>query len=102
MTAPEVPPAPPRAPYKVQPRHRDRLAIVYVRQSTPQQVVEHRESAALQYQLRQRAVELGWPASSSSTTTRAVAASPSRAGPASSACWPRSASTTSGSSSAAR
>jgi DNA invertase Pin-like site-specific DNA recombinase len=63
MTAPEAPPAPPLDPYKVQPRHRDRLAIVYVRQSTPQQVVEHRESAALQYQLRQRAVEMGWPPS---------------------------------------
>jgi DNA invertase Pin-like site-specific DNA recombinase len=63
MTAPEAPPALPLDPHKVQDRHRDRLAIVYVRQSTPQQVVEHRESAALQYQLRQRAVELGWPPS---------------------------------------
>jgi DNA invertase Pin-like site-specific DNA recombinase len=46
--------------HKIRPRHRDRLAIVYVRQSTPQQVVSNRESADLQYQLRQRAVTLGW------------------------------------------
>src|SRR5690348_11877508 len=47
---------------KVQPRHLDRLATVYVRQSTAQQVLEHRESAALQYDLRRRAVALGWAA----------------------------------------
>jgi len=47
--------------HKLQPRHLDRLAVVYIRQSTPQQVVGHRESADLQYQLRRRAVELGWP-----------------------------------------
>jgi hypothetical protein len=47
---------------KIQPRHHDRLAIVYVRQSTAQQVLEHRESAALQYDLRRRAVALGWAA----------------------------------------
>jgi DNA invertase Pin-like site-specific DNA recombinase len=46
---------------KIRGRHLDRLAIVYVRQSTPHQVIDHRESADLQYQLRQRAVGLGWP-----------------------------------------
>ena len=46
---------------KIRARHLDRLAIVYVRQSTPHQVADHRESADLQYQLRQRAVSLGWP-----------------------------------------
>jgi DNA invertase Pin-like site-specific DNA recombinase len=46
---------------KIRGRHLDRLAIVYIRQSTPHQVAEHRESADLQYQLRRRAVELGWP-----------------------------------------
>lgn len=46
---------------KVRSRHLDRLAVVYVRQSTPHQVADHRESADLQYQLRQRAVALGWP-----------------------------------------
>jgi DNA invertase Pin-like site-specific DNA recombinase len=38
------------------------LAIVYVRQSTQQQVLEHRESTARQYALADRAVALGWPA----------------------------------------
>jgi len=45
---------------KIQPWHRDRLAVVYVRQSRPQQVVDHQESTRLQYGLRQRAQELGW------------------------------------------
>ena len=39
-------------PGKIRAQHRDRLAVVYVRQSSPQQVLEHRESAALQYALR--------------------------------------------------
>ncbi len=38
-----------------------RMAIVYVRQSTRQQVLEHRESTARQYALADRAVALGWP-----------------------------------------
>src|SRR5690349_14226294 len=46
--------------HKIRPRHHDRLAVVYVRQSTPQQVVSNRESTDLQYQLRRRAVALGW------------------------------------------
>src|SRR5262245_63245895 len=45
---------------KIRPRHLDRLAVVYVRQSTAQQVTGHRESADLQYQFRRRAVDLGW------------------------------------------
>jgi DNA invertase Pin-like site-specific DNA recombinase len=40
--------------------HLRRLAIVYVRQSHPQQVVEHVESTARQYALVDRAVTLGW------------------------------------------
>src|SRR3954452_7193910 len=46
---------------KIRGRPLDRLAVVYVRQSSPHQVAAHRESADLQYQLRQRAVGLGWP-----------------------------------------
>jgi DNA invertase Pin-like site-specific DNA recombinase len=46
---------------KIRGRHLDRLAIVYVRQSTPHQVAGHRESGDLQYQLRRRASDLGWP-----------------------------------------
>ena len=45
---------------KVKPSHLDKLAIVYVRQSTPQQVLENRESTARQYALVDRAVALGW------------------------------------------
>jgi len=36
---------------KIQSHHRERLAVVYVRQSTPQQVLDHRESRELQYKL---------------------------------------------------
>ncbi|MFD7445721.1 recombinase family protein [Streptomyces sp. NPDC059909] len=45
---------------KVQAWHRDRLAVVYVCQSTAQQVVDHQESTRLQYGLAGRAVGLGW------------------------------------------
>jgi DNA invertase Pin-like site-specific DNA recombinase len=48
---------------KIQGWHRDRLAVVYVRQSSRQQVLEHSESTRLQYALADRAVALGWPAS---------------------------------------
>ncbi len=37
------------------------LAIVYVRQSDPQQVLNHRESRERQYELVDLAVALGWP-----------------------------------------
>src|SRR5215208_698697 len=47
---------------KIADEHLQRLAIVYVRQSTPQQVLEHRESTARQYALADRAAALGWPA----------------------------------------
>src|SRR5258707_8045932 len=45
---------------KIQPWHRDRLAVVYVRQSTAAQVQDHTESTRLQYGLAERAVTLGW------------------------------------------
>jgi len=41
-------------------RHRERLAIVYIRQSTVQQVERHQESTRLQYALVNRAAEFGW------------------------------------------
>jgi len=41
----------------------ERLAVVYVRQSTRQQVLDHGESTRLQYGLVERAVGLGWQAS---------------------------------------
>jgi DNA invertase Pin-like site-specific DNA recombinase len=43
--------------------HRERLAVVYVRQSSPQQVLDHQESTRLQYGLVSRAQALGWEAS---------------------------------------
>jgi len=47
---------------KIYPRHLERLAIVYVRQSTMVQVVRNTESTRLQYGLVDRAVALGWAA----------------------------------------
>jgi len=47
---------------KVTARHLDLLAVVYVRQSTRQQVADHQESTRLQYGLVERAVALGWQA----------------------------------------
>jgi hypothetical protein len=46
---------------KILPRHLERLAVVYVRQSTMQQVLDHQESTRLQYGLVERAQALGWP-----------------------------------------
>jgi DNA invertase Pin-like site-specific DNA recombinase len=40
--------------------HLTRKAIIYVRQSTPNQVLSNQESLRLQYALEQRALELGW------------------------------------------
>jgi hypothetical protein len=58
-TAPS-PPRPtdlPRSPSaKVKPHHLARQAVVYVRQSTPQQVLHNSESTERQYALGQRAV----------------------------------------------
>jgi DNA invertase Pin-like site-specific DNA recombinase len=44
----------------VKPSHLARKAVVYIRQSTPHQMVSNQESLRLQYALRQRARELGW------------------------------------------
>jgi DNA invertase Pin-like site-specific DNA recombinase len=51
-----------RSTSKILDRHLDRLAMVYVRQSSPQQVIENRESRERQYALAQLAQRLGWPA----------------------------------------
>lgn len=45
---------------KIQNYHHDRLAIVYIRQSTLQQVEKHGESTKLQYGLVDKAYDLGW------------------------------------------
>jgi DNA invertase Pin-like site-specific DNA recombinase len=44
----------------IQPRHLTRRAAIYVRQSSPHQVLTNTESQRLQYAMRQRACELGW------------------------------------------
>jgi DNA invertase Pin-like site-specific DNA recombinase len=41
--------------------HRAKLAYIYVRQSSVNQVRQHQESTELQYRLVDRAVRLGWP-----------------------------------------
>jgi len=45
---------------KVQSRHLKRNAYLYIRQSSPRQVFENIESTKRQYDLRQRAIALGW------------------------------------------
>jgi DNA invertase Pin-like site-specific DNA recombinase len=46
---------------KVSAAHLCREAFIYVRQSTPRQIVENIESTQTQYALRDRAIALGWP-----------------------------------------
>jgi len=46
---------------KLRPTHLERQAFIYVRQSTLFQVREHTASTARQYDLAQRARDLGWP-----------------------------------------
>src|SRR4029453_7658371 len=58
MTSPES-----RSPSaKVKAHHLDRRAVVYVRQSTPQQVLHNTESTERQYALGHRAIQLRGPA----------------------------------------
>ena len=45
----------------IQPPHLQRAAYVYVRQSSPRQVIEHRESQRRQYDLARWASSAGWP-----------------------------------------
>jgi DNA invertase Pin-like site-specific DNA recombinase len=47
---------------KVRPTHLKRQAVIYVRQSSPQAVEERNESQQRQYQLVERAQQLGWAA----------------------------------------
>jgi DNA invertase Pin-like site-specific DNA recombinase len=47
-------------PEAVQPLHLARLAIVYVRQSSPHQPLNNKESLRLQYNLKDRACAAGW------------------------------------------
>jgi hypothetical protein len=77
---------------KLRPWHLDRSAIVYVRQSTPQQVLEHQQSTARPYALVDRAVALGWPHDCVTVIDNDLGLSGQSAGAvsASSVSWPRS------------
>jgi DNA invertase Pin-like site-specific DNA recombinase len=44
----------------ITPQHLSRRAVIYIRQSSPHQVLTNQESLRLQYALRQRAQQLGW------------------------------------------
>jgi DNA invertase Pin-like site-specific DNA recombinase len=46
----------------ITPQHLTRKAIIYIRQSSPHQVLTNQESLRLQYALHERARELGWRA----------------------------------------
>lgn len=48
-------------PMLVRPTHLSRLAVIYVRQSSPEQVALHVEGRERQYRLADRAEALGWP-----------------------------------------
>jgi len=45
---------------KIQAHHRQKMAYIYLRQSTMAQVYQHQESTQRQYALKDRALELGW------------------------------------------
>src|SRR5262250_698811 len=45
---------------KITEQHQSKSAYIYVRQSTPAQILHHQESTERQYALRQKALELGW------------------------------------------
>jgi hypothetical protein len=55
---------------KITEQHRSRPACIYVRQSTPGQVLHHQESTERQYALRGMALELGWSESAIRTLDR--------------------------------
>ena len=60
MSNPEYSSLNPGRQHKITENHLKRLAYIYVRQSTPSQVLHNRESQVNQYQLVQRAEKLGW------------------------------------------
>ena len=45
----------------ITPSHLSRKALIYIRQSSPHQAISNQESLHMQYALKQRAIELGWP-----------------------------------------
>ena len=49
-----------RSHSKINSRHQERLAYIYVRQSTTKQMHRNQESQQYQYRLQKRAQDLGW------------------------------------------
>lgn len=46
---------------KITAKHLQRKAILYIRQSSPHQVIHHTEGRRLQYAMKERLEQLGWP-----------------------------------------
>jgi DNA invertase Pin-like site-specific DNA recombinase len=57
------PPGSLNRPSKIEPWHLERLAVVYVRQSSQYQVINNKDSAEVQASFRDLAVAWGWPSS---------------------------------------
>lgn len=47
--------------FKIQNYHKEKIAYIYLRQSTMGQVLHHQESTERQYALKNKALEYGWP-----------------------------------------
>ena len=45
---------------KIKPHHLQRKALLYIRQSSPDQVLHNQESRRLQYAMKERLEQLGW------------------------------------------
>ena len=83
---------PDTAASKVTAAHLSRTALLYVRQSSLKQVIHNTESAIRQYDLRGKAIALGWAGDQITVIDidRAAPAPPPRAGKGSSSWSPRS------------
>ncbi len=57
---------------KIKPRHLARKVVLYVRQSSPHQVMHNQESRRLRYAMKDRLRQLGWNEIDWSMTTSAV------------------------------
>jgi hypothetical protein len=57
---------------EVRPHHLERKAILYVRQSSANQVLHNRESSALQYAMRDQLTALGWSKIDSAGSTSTI------------------------------
>ena len=51
----------PGSEHRIRSTHLEKIALIYIRQSSPDQVRNHTESARIQLDLREKAIALGWP-----------------------------------------